>query len=177
MNLRTLQTIAGALVVGVLILTATIGAFAYARAVPASPALLAPLAGAAALAIPACVLAGIAIKASLLQQSRTAWLRGEHRDEQPGSPSATDAVTSFEEAYVRGTLIQMAAIEGFGLVGAVCALVTGQLLFLVSPMLAVLGLGLIFPTEAKFRATVKHLTRPPDERERRFIESQDADSR
>lgn len=175
MNLRTLQVIGAALIAGILIMTATMGAFAYARSTPPVAGLLAPLAGAAALAIPACVLAGIAVRANLLQQARTSWLRGEYGSSRPGPEQ--DAVTSFEEAYVRGTLVLMAAIEGFGLLGATCALITGQLLFLASPMLAVLGIGLIFPTEAKFRATVERLTRPPEERERRFIESLEADSR
>lgn len=173
MNLRTLQVIGVALVAGIFIMTVTMGAIAYARTAPPIAGLLAPLAGAAALAIPACVLAGIAIRASLLQQARLAWLRDEYGSVRPGPEQ--DAVTSFEEAYVRGTLVLMAAIEGFGLVGATCALVTGQLLFLVSPMLAVLGIGLIFPTEAKFRGTVERLTRPPEERERRYIEAQSGD--
>ncbi len=173
MNLRTIQVIGAALVAGILVMTATMGAVAYARTAPAAPALLAPLAGAAALAIPVCVLLGIAVKASMLQQARTAWLRGEYGGVRPGPDGG--AVTTFEEAYVRGTLIQMAAIEGFGLLGAVCALVTGQLLFLASPLLAVIGIGLIFPTEAKFRATVERCTRPPDDRELRYIDALSGD--
>ncbi len=170
MPLRTIQIISAALIAGLLTLTAIMGGFAYARVATPAPALIAPLAGAAALSIPACVLVGVAVKSSQLQQARLHWLR-EHDDDEHR------AIEAFEDAYARGTLVQLAAIEGFGLLGATCALVTGQLLFLVSPMLAIIGIGLVFPTEAKFRAIVTHLTRPPDERETRFIESQRPDSR
>jgi hypothetical protein len=170
MPLRTMQIICGALAGGLFAMTVAMGAVAYARSSPVSPALLAPLAGAAALSIPACVLVGIAVRSSILQQARLAWLR------EPGADQAA-AVRTFEEAYGRALLIQAAAIEGFGVLGATCALVTGQLLFLLSPLLAILAIGIIFPTENKFQAVVAHLTRPAEEREMRFIEAQRADSR
>lgn len=170
MPLRTIQIICGSLAAGLFVATVVLGGLAYARATPPTPALIAPLAGAAALSIPACVLVGIAVRSSILQQTRLAWLGNPAGDQ-------SQAVDEFESAYSRAVLVQAATIEGFGLLGATCALVTGQLLFLASPLLAILAIGIIFPTENKFQAVVATLTRPADERERRFMEARGPDSR
>ncbi len=168
MNLRTLQIICASLAGGVLVFTAVMGGLAYAGMNTPIPALLAPLAGAVALSLPASVLVGIAVKSSILQQARMAWLRADGGDD-------AGAIAVFEDAYGRGTLIQVAALEGFGLLGVVSAFVTGQLLFLFAPVLAVMGIGLLFPTEAKFRAIVAHLSRPAEPREQRFMDAHDSE--
>lgn len=162
MPLRQAQIICGAFVAGLVTVSVVLGGLAYAGVASVTPALLPPLAGAVALALPASVLLGIAIKASVQQQARLDWLR--ERDE--GDPMAR-----FEGVYGRGTIVQAALLEGFGVLGPVCAFVTGQMLFMASPLIAILGIGLIFPTEGKFRSMVDRLTRPPSERELRLLES------
>lgn len=52
--------------------------------------------------------------------------------------------------YTTGLLLRSALIEGWGLFGAVVALITGEMLFLIAPILAVAIIGAYFPTRAKF---------------------------
>ena len=52
--------------------------------------------------------------------------------------------------YTTGLLLRSALIEGWGLFGAVCAFLTGNLLFLIAPLLAAAIIGAYFPTRAKF---------------------------
>ena len=164
MQLRQIQIVCGVLAAGLLVASIVLGGLAYARVISVTPGLLPPLAGAVALAFPACLLVGIAVRASMLQQVRVAWLR-------EGQADAAESIGRFEEAYARALLVQCSALEGFGLLGAACALVTGQLLFLVAPAMAIVGIGLVFPTEAKFRAVTDRLTRPAEERESRWLEA------
>ena len=52
--------------------------------------------------------------------------------------------------YTTGLLLRSALVEGWGLFGAVCALLTGNFLFLIAPLLAAAIIGAYFPTRAKF---------------------------
>lgn len=165
MTLRQVQIIGIAVVSGLIMISAVLGGLAYANVTQPQPALLAPLAGVVALAFPVCVLAGIAIKSSIYQQARLAWLR-ENQD------AASNPVEHFENAYTRAALLQMALLEGMGVLGAVCAFVTGEVLFLAAPLAGVVGMGLVFPSEGKFRGMIEQLSRPPEERELRLLEAQ-----
>lgn len=164
MPLRQSQIICGALAAGLLAMAVVLGGFAHAGIVTTVPGLLPPLAGAVALALPTAVLLGVAIRSSMLQQARLAWLR--ERDANAG-----ESIVRFEAVYARASIVQSALLEGFGLLGGVGALVTGQLLFLAAPAIAIVGIGLVFPTEMKFRALADRLTQPPDEREFRVLEA------
>jgi len=164
MRLREAQIVCIGLAGGMLVASVVMGGLAYAKVVNMIPGLLPPLAGAVALAFPACLLAGLAVRSSMLQQARLAWLKDS--DGRVG-----ESIELFEAAYARAAYIQCAAFEGFGLLGAVAALFTGQLLFLAAPAIAIVGIGVAFPSETKFRATTDALTRPPDERELRLVEA------
>lgn len=52
--------------------------------------------------------------------------------------------------YTTGLLLRAAMVEGWGLFGAVVALLTGNLLFLLVPVVAVALIGMYFPTISKF---------------------------
>jgi hypothetical protein len=162
--LRQARLIAGALLVGLLTASVVLAGLAFAQVVPASRAVIAPMAGFVALAFPTSVLVGIAVRSSMLQQARLSWLRD-------GGEDSGDSLDRFEEAYARASTLQSATLEGFGLLGAVSALVTGELLFLVAPAVAVVAIGVVFPTRAKFRVLLDRLTKPADERELRLIEA------
>ena len=164
MPLRQMQIVCGALIAGLLTMAVVMGGLAYAKIGTTTPGLLPPMAGMVALAFPASVLLGIAVKSSIYQQARLVWLRETEAE-------SRESIVRFEDSYSRATLVQSATIEGFGLLGCVGALVTGELLFLIAPAMAIIGLGLVFPSESKFRALTDHLTRPPDERELRLLEA------
>jgi len=164
MRLRQIQIVCAALAMGMLAAAAVCGGLAYAGVVPANGALTPPLAGFVALSFPAAVLLGIAVGSSLAQQARLRWLRAPDPDESEG-------VAAFEDAFARASLLRVATLEGFGLLGAVSALLTGHLLFLIAPAMAVLGIGLVFPTESKLRAFVDRLTQPITESEQRLLDA------
>lgn len=165
MNLRQVQIIGIALASGLIMISAVLGGFAFANVTQPQPALLAPLAGVVALALPVSVLAGIAIKSSIYQQARLAWLR-QNKD------AANNPVEHFENAYTMAALLQMAMLEGLGVLGAACVLITGEMLFLAAPLAAIVGMGLVFPSEGKFQGMIDQLSRPPEERELRLLEAQ-----
>ena len=167
MDLRRAQAVCVAMVGGILAIAAACAGLAYAGVVQPVPALTPPLAGVVALSLPASVLIGAAVGSSLAQQARMEWLRGEAEKLEPGG----SVVLGFEEAYARASLLRVSLIEGFGLIGAISALLTGQMLFLVAPAVAVVGMGLAFPTEAKFRVFVDCLSQPATEREQRLLEA------
>lgn len=52
--------------------------------------------------------------------------------------------------YTTALLLRAALVEGWGLFSTVAALLTGNMLFLIAPVLAVAILGAFFPTRAKF---------------------------
>ena len=52
--------------------------------------------------------------------------------------------------YTTGLLLRAALVEGWGLFGAVAAFLTGNLLFLIAPGIAVLIIGAYFPTRSKY---------------------------
>lgn len=52
--------------------------------------------------------------------------------------------------YTTALLLRAALVEGGGLFGAVIALITGQMLFLIAPLAAAAIIGAYFPTRAKF---------------------------
>lgn len=52
--------------------------------------------------------------------------------------------------YTTALLLRAAMVEGLGLLGAVAALLTENLLFLIAPAAAVAIIGAFFPTKAKF---------------------------
>ena len=54
--------------------------------------------------------------------------------------------------YTTALLLRAALAEGWGLFGAVAALLTGNLLFLIAPVLAAMIIGVYFPTRSKFEA-------------------------
>jgi hypothetical protein len=52
--------------------------------------------------------------------------------------------------YTTGLLLRAALAEGWGLFGAVAAFITGNLLFLIAPVVAAMIIGAYFPTRSKF---------------------------
>ncbi len=52
--------------------------------------------------------------------------------------------------YTTALLLRAAMVEGLGLLGAVAALLTENLLFLIAPVAAIAIIGAYFPTKAKF---------------------------
>lgn len=52
--------------------------------------------------------------------------------------------------YTTGLLLRAAIVEGWGLFGAVCGLLTANLLFLIAPLLAAAIIGVYFPTRSRF---------------------------
>lgn len=164
MGLKQIQLVCGALAAGMLVAAAICGGLAFAGTAQPSRALIPPLAGFVALSFPAGVLLSIAVGSSQAQAARMGWLRQEEAD-------AGVAATEFEESFGRSTLLRVATLEGFGILGAVSAMLTGELLFLVAPAIAVVGMGLVFPTEAKYRAYIDRLTQPVTEREQRLLDA------
>ena len=164
MALRQIQMVCGALAMGILVVAAICGGVAYAGALPPSRALIPPLARFVGLLFPAGVLLSIAVGSSQAQAARLHWLRQEEAD-------VGEAATDFEESFGRSALLRVATLEGVGMLGAVSALLTGELLFLVAPAIAVVGIGVVFPSEDKYRAYVDRLTQPVTEREQRLLDA------
>lgn len=176
------------LAMGLLLSTVTVGALVYGVGLTGTSGLVGPLAGLVALGMPASVLVGLAVRSALLQRVRLSWLRGRsvghdgaaEPDGRPRADAAQDRdardLMDFEMAFARASVVQAAALEGFGLLGVVAALVTGQGLFLAAPALAIVGIGMAMPTERAFRSALDHLTRPPEPRELRWLEAQEARS-
>lgn len=162
MDLGQVKLICAALVAELLAAAAVCGGLTFAGVVPTTSALIPPMAGFVALAFPASVLLGIAVRSSMLQRARLSWLREDGTDAQA-------SIDQFEDAYARASLVQAATLNGFGLLGAVSALVTGILLFFAAPAVAIIGIGLVYPTEPKFRMLTDRLTRPADNRELRQL--------
>ena len=52
--------------------------------------------------------------------------------------------------YTTGLVLRAALVEGWGLFSTVAALLTGNMLFLIAPLLSIAVLGAFFPTRAKF---------------------------
>ena len=162
MDLGRIKLICAALVAELVVAAGLCDGLTFAGVVPTTSALTPPMAGFAALAFPASVLLGIAVRSSMLQRARLSWLRDDL--------TKTEAsVDRFEDAYARASLVQAATLNGFGLLGAVSALLTGVLLFFVAPAVAILGIGLVYPTASKFRMLTDRLTQPADDRELRQL--------
>lgn len=164
MALKQIQLVCAALAAGMLAAAAICGGVTFAGMLPPSRALIPPLAGIVALSFPAGVLLSIAVGSSQAQAVRMRWLRQEDAD-------AGEAADEFEASFARSALLRIATLEGFGMLGAVSALLTGELLFLVAPAVAVVGMGVVFPTGSKYRAYVDRLTQPVTDREQRLIDA------
>ncbi len=164
MGLKQIQVVCAALVAGMLSAAAVCGGLSFAGVTQPSRALIPPLAGFVALSFPAGVLLSIAVGSSQAQAARMRWLRSEEAD-------VGEVADSFELAFAQAALLRAATLEGFGLLGAISSLLTGELLFLVAPAIAVVGMGLVFPTSQKYRAYVDELTQPITEREQRLLDA------
>lgn len=56
------------------------------------------------------------------------------------------------------TIVRIAMIEGFGMLGAVALLLTSNWAFIAAPLLAVLIIALLMPSEAKIRVFIARVT-------------------
>lgn len=92
--------------------------------------------------------ASVAIKGVFISQARSRWegSGGELREE------------DLAPAFAASTIMRAALIEAPGLFGAVAFLVSGNAAALVAPLLSLAALGLLFPTDEKFRAFMRDVT-------------------
>jgi hypothetical protein len=91
--------------------------------------------------------ASLLIKGAMMKQARTRWEAEGGGDDSALFPH-----------FMSMTIVRAALLEGPGLFGAVTYLLTGNALALIAPALSIAGLGLMFPTEEKFRDFVRSVT-------------------
>ncbi|HYE61531.1 MAG TPA: hypothetical protein VD997_06020 [Phycisphaerales bacterium] len=97
---------------------------------------------------PVCAIMSVVMNSVMVRQARAQWNNGSGQgDEDDLLPAYSSAV------IVRGALL-----EGPGLFGAVAFMLTGNMLALIAPALSLAALGLIFPSQEKFRAFVRDVT-------------------
>jgi hypothetical protein len=87
------------------------------------------------------------MKGVMAKQARAKWDASGGGEEEDLMPS-----------YQATTIIRAALLEGPGLFGAITYLLTGNALALIAPALSLAGLGLIFPSEDKFRDFARSVT-------------------
>jgi len=92
--------------------------------------------------------ASLLIKGAMVKQARTRW-------EAEGGSGDDNALFPH---FMSMTIVRAALLEGPGLFGAVTYLMTGKPLALIAPALSIAALGLMFPTEEKFRELVRSVT-------------------
>lgn len=92
-------------------------------------------------ALALALLGGVAVMVPVW--SRDAFLQRLREHLRAGDAQAAGQV------IVSRTVLQAALLEGFGIAGGSFAFVNGELLFTLAPLLAAVGLGLMFPTERK----------------------------
>ena len=91
----------------------------------------------------------IVVRANAVAQARKRIVSGSSDD---------DPASVCMGSYVTLTLIGGAMAEGIGLFGAVTLLITGNWLIVAAPVLALLVLVLLFPTEASVNAYTEKVT-------------------
>jgi hypothetical protein len=89
----------------------------------------------------------VIMKQMMIKQARAKW-------ESSGGGEEEDLMPSYQVT----TIIRAALLEGPGLFGAITYMLTGNVLALIAPALSLAGLGLIFPSEDKFRDFARSVT-------------------
>lgn len=153
-SLRVAQMMVGALAGGVLLFAGIVGLGVLRLAgppvgLPAPPPASQPVLGLWAAMGFAVALMWLILRGVLLKQARQRWAAG---------PQDESAGRQIVQGYVARTLLWAALLEGWGLVGCVAAMTTGQMAVLAGPIAAATAMLWAMPSPARLGAYVARVT-------------------